>query len=121
MLKHSFKIYGIWGLVLTFIAAIIIASVKPESWNLTSLYGITIEILGFLSLAIIAFSKEEKDDEYLTHIRTKSIYFTVLLSFIYAILDSYFFVISHLMIMEVFQFQILAYILIFNILKRTYD
>lgn len=121
MLKYSFKRLGVWLLILTFLFAVFITTLTAKTWEPTSLYGVVFEMLGFISLSLIAFSREKRDDEFLNHLRIRSIIITVLLSFIYAIFDSFFFHVSHLLIMEIFQLQILVYIIVFNILKRTND
>lgn len=121
MLKYSYKLVGVWMFILTFLTALAINSIASKSWDSTDLPAIILEALGFVSLAIIAFSREKKDDEYLNRLRFKSICITVLFSFLYAILDSFFFGVNHLMIMEVLQIQILLYIVLFNILRRTND
>lgn len=118
MLKHTYKRVGIWLLFFTFLTALILSFLNTSNWGAPAMHSITLEVLGFLSLVLIAFSQEKGDNEYFNFIRFRSVAVTVLLSFAYALIDSFIFTVDHLLIMEIFQIQLLVYIVVFNLLKR---
>lgn len=120
MLAHTYKRIGIWFFVAILIAAIVAAFFPfNETPDPRSLFARIMESLALLALGLIAFSKEKIDDEYLRYVRGRCIMITAVLSFIYALIDSFFFQVHHLMILEILQIQVLFYLLIFHLLKRA--
>lgn len=118
MLAHTYKRIGTWLFFLTFLTALFLSFFITQTWDGTSIQSIVLEVIAFLALVLIAFAKEKEDDEYINHLRFRSISVTVLLSFIYALADSFVFTVNHLLIMEIFQIQLIVYILVFKVLKK---
>jgi hypothetical protein len=118
MLKHIYKRIGTWLFFLTFLTAVLLSSLNTNNWASGSLKSTILEVIAFIALVLISFSRDKSDNEYLNHLRFRSIAITILLSFIYALADSFIFTVSHLLIMEVFQIQLIVYILVFNLLKN---
>lgn len=118
MLKYTYKRIGVSLLFLTFLIALLFSTLSVNNWDSKSLQSVIFEVIAFVALGLIAFSRDKRDNEYLNHLRFRSIVITVLLSFIYALADSFVFNVSHLQIMEVFQIQLVVYILVFHLLKK---
>ncbi|MTI38614.1 hypothetical protein [Fulvivirga lutimaris] len=118
MLRHIYKRIGIWLFFLTFLTAVLLSFQNTNDWASKSVKSTLLEVFAFIALGLISFSSDKNDNEYLNYLRFRSIAITVLLSFIYALADSFIFTVSHLLIMEVFQIQLIVYILVFNLLKK---
>lgn len=120
MLPNEFKKIGFFMFLATYVFVVIQNLVIP-SMSYNNAFPNIIEVIGFICLALIAFSKERIDDEFLNHLRIRIIVMVILLTFSYSLLDIFIFKIKHLYILEILQIQLLVYIILFHLFKRQWS